>query len=1225
MKPKQKTSVFRWFLALAIVALAVGGVLYWQRSGEAIRHLAQIGLEKKFPSLRVRIDSAGLVETRGIRIRGLRLYDPETQDERLLFEAEELFIETPINLSAALGNDARPTRAVVRRPTVHLSGSSARWRGELIKLKPHREKGDPIFPLEILGGTLVISQNADQNTGSFACSGIDLAILPPGHSSSELAECANRFDFSEPETAAGGNTGERTDLWRMAGEAKNGESKTFTVGGRALADGSNWSISGAVERFDIGPEQTRLFECPPKYREQIESLRGQTSLVFSVRKDSRQASGFDYSVDGEFFRGSVAVDYLPHPISDLYVKYRLTNRQTRVERLTGRSGPALVLADYQREERDGRRIESFRTQLEEFPLTEKAAAGFKAYFPPKAAEAFERHAEDYSFSTTAKVRLAFAGIDGRWTPQQIALDCRKLAVESKKLPFKLPLFDGTVSLDENERLAFSFRSEEGTPSMSVTGNYTAILSKPLGETNVEANGVQLDEKLLRFLPEGCRKELESLHPSGSADLRLTVCGRNAEGDASLRDKALTIDVRDAAIRYDRFPYPISQISGRIENRNGVWTFRDFRGIGGAAELKAKGGIAPAADGRGREFTLDVRLDRFPIGEELRDAVIAPHLKELLAKLHLQGRSGADVRIGYREADKKFSLAFEAYPIPELTSIRPDHFPYELKELDGVLVYRDGAITIPNLRGKNGPMTFSAQVGCRFAPDGSWAIDIAPYTVDQLHLDHQLQNAVPSALLTLLERLKVSGYFNTSGAVSFRKRGPDAPVEAVWDTDVILNQNVADLGVPVESVCGRATLRGAVCEGGPLQLHGELNLDNLCVDDLQITRLTGPLWYSDDRILFGNTVPPAEELPIYQNEFLRSRLRPVSNGPAAVPLPGNVGPNHIHPGDPSAAAILRGQSGNIAPVGYAAQTDPYNPFRIKNGAAIGSNLQNSPNTQSMPNAQSAPPFSGTPNAQNSSADELLRAADPTRSLQSLQAAENALLSGRPLSGRLFRGQASLSGVVRLTRPISYQLSFLLKDGNLNDITRDLTEEARQLNGKVTAHVQLQGEGKNIATLRGSGGVVLKEAELYELPQIIKILQTLSIKEPDRAAFNSSYIDFRVFGNRLSLDRTILEGNALTLFGSGWLTLEGKERLIDLEMNSRLGNADSRIPVVSDVIGGAGDQIARIRVEGPLSDPSIRQERFPGIKKAWWSVFPDSAPDPTERPSEKKKRGLFGGKD
>ena len=1220
MKPKQKTSVFRWFLALAIVALAVGGLLYWQRSGEAIRRLARIGLEEKFPALRVRIDSAGLVETRGVRIRGLRLYEPLPQGERLLMEAEELFIETPINLSAAFGGDARPTRAVVRRPTIHLNGSSAEWRGKLLKLKPHRKKEDPIFPLEILGGTLVIAQDAGQNAGSFAYSGIDLAILPPGHSSSELVEGANRFDFSESETASGGNAAERTDLWRMAGEAKNGESKTLTVGGRALADGSDWSISGTVEQFDIGPEQTRLFACPTKYRGQIESLRGQTSLAFSMRKDSRQAAGFEYCVDGEFFRGSAVIDYLPHPISDLYVKYRLANRQMRVERLTGRSGPALLLADYLREERDGRRIESFRTQLEEFPLTEKAVAGFQACFPQKAAEAFKSHAENYSFSTTAKVRLAFAGVDGEWTPRQISLDCRKLAVESKKFPFKLPLFDGTASLDENERLAFSFQSEEGTPSMSVTGNYAAILSKPFGKTKVESNGIPLDEKLLRFLPEGCRKELESLHPSGSADLRLTVCDRNADGGAPLRDKALTIDVRDASIRYDRFPYPISQISGRIESRNGVWTFRDFRGTGGAAELKAKGGIAPAADGRGREFTLDVRLDRFPIGEELRDAVTAPHLKELLAKLHLQGRSGADVRIGYREADKKFSLAFEAYPIPELTSIRPDHFPYELKELDGVLVYRDGAITIPNLRGKNGPMTFSAQVGCRFAPGGSWAIDIAPYTVDQLHLDHQLQNAVPSALLTLLEQLKISGYFNTSGAVSFRKQGPNAPVEAVWDTDVILNQNVADLGVPVESVCGRATLRGTVSEGGPLQLHGELNLDNLCVDDLQITRLTGPLWYSDDRILFGNTVPPAEELPIYQNEFLRSRLRPVPNGPAAVPLPGNIGPGNLNSGDPSAAAILRGQSENIAPVGYAAQTDPYNPFRIKSGAMAGSNLQSSPN------AQNTRQFSGMPNnQQNSSADELLRASDPTRSLQSLQAAENALLSGRPLSGRLFHGQASLSGVVRLTRPISYQLSFLLKDGNLNDITRDLTEEAGRLNGKVTAHVQLQGEGKNIATLRGSGGVVLKEAELYELPQIIKILQTLSIKEPDRAAFNSSYVDFRVFGNRLSLDRTILEGNALTLFGSGWLTIEGKERLIDLEMNSRLGNADSRIPVVSDVIGGAGDQIARIRVEGPLSDPSIRQERFPGIKKAWWSVFPDSAPDPAERPAEKKKRGLFGGKD
>ena len=55
--------------------------------------------------------------------------------------------------------------------------------------------------------------------------------------------------------------------------------------------------------------------------------------------------------------------------------------------------------------------------------------------------------------------------------------------------------------------------------------------------------------------------------------------------------------------------------------------------------------------------------------------------------------------------------------------------------------------------------------------------------------------------------------------------------------------------------------------------------------------------------------------------------------------------------------------------------------------------------------------------------------------------------------------------------------------------------------------------------------------------------------------------------------------------------GNQQLLDLTMNSRLGNKKNRIPVVSDLIGGAGDQIAQVRIEGPLHDPSVWQERFP----------------------------------
>ena len=124
--------------------------------------------------------------------------------------------------------------------------------------------------------------------------------------------------------------------------------------------------------------------------------------------------------------------------------------------------------------------------------------------------------------------------------------------------------------------------------------------------------------------------------------------------------------------------------------------------------------------------------------------------------------------------------------------------------------------------------------------------------------------------------------------------------------------------------------------------------------------------------------------------------------------------------------------------------------------------------------------------------------------------------------------------------------------------------------------------------------VKEAELYELPQIVKILQLLSIKAPDQAAFDSASVKFNVLGDRLKLTNVLLRGEALMLFGEGWLTLKGRENLIDLTLNSRLGNDSTQIPIVSDVIGEVGDQLTQIRVEGNVKSPVIHQEAAPGVK-------------------------------
>ncbi|MBQ9812546.1 MAG: AsmA-like C-terminal domain-containing protein, partial [Thermoguttaceae bacterium] len=280
--------------------------------------------------------------------------------------------------------------------------------------------------------------------------------------------------------------------------------------------------------------------------------------------------------------------------------------------------------------------------------------------------------------------------------------------------------------------------------------------------------------------------------------------------------------------------------------------------------------------------------------------------------------------------------------------------------------------------------------------------------------------------------------------------------------------------------------------------------------------------------------------------------------------------------------------------------PENPWR-----KIGGSSQR--NGQTLTRAQ----------VQNQSETPGFNAQEEPSSMKTLTASNDGR---RTLQARIFGGYFACDGVFNMRETPTYRLNASLHEGTLDDATRYFAPGNKPLKGRISARASLMGEGASLATLKGEGDLDVQDAELYELPQIVKIFQILSVKDPEQAAFNSLTVKYDVLGDRLKLTNVLLRGDAMTLFGEGWLTIKGQEKLIDLTLNSRLGNPSTQIPVVSDLIGEVGDQITQIRVEGNVKSPVIHQEAAPGVKKAWWNVFPEREPEPTDKAPVERARPI-----
>ncbi len=121
--------------------------------------------------------------------------------------------------------------------------------------------------------------------------------------------------------------------------------------------------------------------------------------------------------------------------------------------------------------------------------------------------------------------------------------------------------------------------------------------------------------------------------------------------------------------------------------------------------------------------------------------------------------------------------------------------------------------------------------------------------------------------------------------------------------------------------------------------------------------------------------------------------------------------------------------------------------------------------------------------------------------------------------------------------------------------------------------------------------LKNATLGELPVMLAMLKVFSISEPDRTAFDSGAIDFRIEGQHIYLDSIELTGNAISLLGTGEMNLD---RELQLVFSAVAGRSDWQLPIFKSALGTASQQFMEIHVGGTIGDPQIKRETFPALK-------------------------------
>lgn len=795
---------------IAVIAVP----LLLRRVDGEIRRQVAARFAEHYQAFDVDVRSAQLVENEGIRIRGLSLTEREADGP--MAEAvylEEIILSCSTSLQDLISGKMEASQVTLRRPTLRATRRpDGRWSVDKLLPLPKFSDARPIMRIE--NATIELFDPLKLPSSTYTLRDISLVIRP----ATRVPELADHPDAMAIEGSLSGDFVEDVKL-RGWYDPATGE----------------WNFGGSVENIDLSPElQQSLPEALAKPLEKLSGVRGRVAVDFSAASGTAD-SPIDFDVATRLTEGRIDDRRLPYPLTNVNAEARFRADGMTLQELTAQSGRTTLKLSgdrrgYAKDSPTSLKASVGRLVLDRQLLREMPASWHKSWDTFLPAGEVDAHAQ-----------LDFDG--EKWSPT-LHVICRDVSFTHKKFPYRLERGRGTIELKYGTLSVQMTAQASGRP-VGIKGSFRNPGPHSVGRVNLVTSGLPIDEKLLRALPGKSRDVIRSLGAQGTINAS-TQLERHDPNERWQR--SCQIELNDIAIRYAKFPYPIRNVRGTIEEANRQWKFRNLQGISGDAKIACQGYLVPIQ--QGTELKLIFNGLDIALNDQLRGA-LSPKLQSLWEQFNPQGTVQMGSELTFRSAERKLDLTVRAEPSEEGLEILPKFFPYRLERVRGPIEIGQGYVQLGKMTAQHGRTNISTTGRCDFAPDGNWHVAFNDMIVDRLQLRRDLLDALPLRLRRGINELDFNGPLNMRAqTMTFSGNSKQkTPIRSAWDVQLTTQNAQLDPGVKLDNVHGTIALKGAF-DGKQFGSHGRLNLDTLTYRGYQVTNVQGPIWLGEDRLLLG---------------------------------------------------------------------------------------------------------------------------------------------------------------------------------------------------------------------------------------------------------------------------------------------------------------------------------------------------------------------------------------
>ncbi|MFO0913510.1 MAG: AsmA-like C-terminal region-containing protein [Pirellulales bacterium] len=780
--------------------------------------------------------------------------------------------------------------------------------------------------------------------------------------------------------------------------------------------------------------------------------------------------------------------------------------------------------------------------------------------------------------TESRPRFAIDGqiISGRW--------------EDGRLPQHLTDLRGSFRADPNGWSAHDLQATFGDSQLTLSCGADGLRAdSPLWITG-QAERIPLSAALAERLPPAARRLWDKYQPIGTAHAQF-----NIEFDGRTWRPQIEATMEDVSITWYRFPYPLQHCRGKLSYTPSRLQI-DAVGLANAQQVAVRADIqnpGPSFVGR-----VDVQsLGWIPWEDAITQALDSP-AREVVESLGARGQVQVAATMERKQpGGTPGDLSLNLFLRDGWISF--DQFPYPLQNVSGRIVLADGQWTFQSLEGRNGSCVVQGVGTCRPGAFGETALY---FSASDVPLENELRDALPGSARKMWNDMAPRGSIDKL-RVEWHKRHDGTPGQL----QVVLQELAAQ---PNRGESTPVTLQPVWLPYRWEQIQGTLAIEN---GGWKLSRFRGH--HADTTVDLdatgatqsdGSWTADIQHLNVERLTLNRELL-------AALPTSLSRSLQHL---DERGQFTLQGNVQAVSDGQTAAPRWTWDLLAQIDQAALAARV---PISNIFGQARLAGVQQGAEFRMHALLDlesVMVRQIQLVNLKGSLLASPAGVILGNfpgsnqqgidttPLTCNLLGGELEVQATVQNEPNMPFQTRFILRDGDLRSTSRELALTEQSIDGKVSLDVGLTGSLDGWHTLQGSGNMRLREATVYELPQMVALLKLLEARAPDRTAFTSSDSTFQIRGDRVYFDQIDLYGDAITLKGDGEVDLQ---RQLNLQFYTIMGREARWVPAVRPLLGEASRQFLLIRVQGTVDQPVMTREVLPGLNEGLRRFFPELVAD------------------